>query len=103
MFTFHMISQSNYSIFCHENKVTIQNNIIVMCTVATDYVWNDYSYTVTCRVKTLDILGVVSDHNKLLSVPVPGPASMSSTALTSRCCLWWLNKSPPSRRLSNRG
>ena len=37
MFTFHMMSQSNYSIFCHEKKVTIQNNIIVMCTVATDY------------------------------------------------------------------
>ena len=101
MFTFHMMSQSNYSIFCHEKKVTIQNNIIVMCTVATDYKFG--MSTVTCRVQTLDILGVVSDHNKLLSVPVPGPASMSSTALTSRCCLWWLNKSPPSRRLSNRG
>lgn len=33
----------------------------------------------------------------------PGPASTSSTALMSRCCLWWLSRLPPSRRHNNSG
>lgn len=34
---------------------------------------------------------------------VPGLALMSSTALISRCCLWWPSRSPPSRKHSSRG
>lgn len=29
----------------------------------------------------------------------PGPALMSSTALTWRCCLWWLNRFSPYREV----